>query len=236
MLRALFGEPKRKDEGELLFVFRELDRFAAALAAGKVRGGLSAEKVPQYAIWTHGLRDAMDELEQSCYCAAKFAANIRSPFVEQMDEREKDDYRRYVYFYKNALIRVFSLLDKLGYFLNESFALETERVKERFSYFTVLRRMRDRQAHPQLQQRLYELKTEYKMPLASLRKQRNMEIHYVNSELLDDLKQTSYRPGDRLRVEDVRAQTGELEQAYRMVADTLLAVFTYMNEKAGERR
>lgn len=235
MLRALFGEPKRKDGEELLQVFRELDRFSSALASGKPGRRVPAEKLPQYAIWTLGFKDALDELEQSCYCSARYAEHIVSPFVDNMDESERDDYRRHVYFYKNALIRVFSLLDKLGYFLNDWFGLETERVKERFSYFTVLRNMHERKAHPALQQQLYELKTQYKIPLASLRKQRNMEIHYVNAELLDDWMQTSYRPGDKLKVENVRAQAEELGQAYSMVTGTLLAVFAYLNEKVGER-
>jgi hypothetical protein len=234
MLRALFGEPKRKDEGKLLLAMQELDRFFALLAGGKLNGRAPGEKLPQYAIWTIGFKDALDELEQSCYCSGKYAASVRSAFVEEMDEGERDDYRRFVYYYKNGFIRVFSLLDKLGYFLNEWLGLETERIKERFSFFTVLRRMQERQAHPELQRQLYALKTQYKMPLANLRKQRNMEIHYVNAELLDDWKHTSYRPGDKLRVENVRAQAEELQQACGMVIEALTAAFAYVNERAGE--
>ena len=36
------------------------------------------------------------------------------------------NYRRYVYFDKNAFIRLFALLDKLGTLLNDTLELNTE--------------------------------------------------------------------------------------------------------------
>jgi hypothetical protein len=234
MLRLLFGESKRIDQGELKRAFQELDRFAAALATGRFSRLIQVDKLPQFAIWSHGFRDALDELEQSVYCCGKYAASVHSAYVEDMGEGERDDYRRFVYFYKNGLIRVFSLLDKLGYFLNEWFQLGTEKVKERFSYFTVLRQMHEKHAQPELQMKMYDLKAAHKEALSCLRKQRNMEIHYVNSELIDEWKQASYKPGDKFNVENVKAQAQQLEQGYAVVLGTLLAVFDYLNEGRGK--
>jgi hypothetical protein len=62
-----------------------------------------------------------------------------------------------------------------------------------------------------------------------------MEIHYVNSELIDEWKQqASYKPGDKFLVENVQTQAQQLGHGYAVVLGTLLAVFGYLNEKAGE--
>jgi hypothetical protein len=233
MLRELLGLPPLKEEGDLLRAKSEIRHFVDALwQTGK--GGQAAsgeDRRPHYAIWSLGFLDALDELEESVCCASQLAHGVRSAYVEDMDAEERTQYRRYVYFYKNGLIRIFSLLDKLGYFLNEWFGLETEKVKERFSYFTVLRNMHERGSHPALQQRLYELKTAYKEPVSELRKQRNMEIHYVNADMLDDWNRMTYVPDGKLHVENAAEQAGMLQKGYEMALLALLSVFRYLNER-----
>ncbi|MFC0211330.1 Cthe_2314 family HEPN domain-containing protein [Paenibacillus chartarius] len=236
MLRVLFNEPKRTMKDGQRQVTEQLNRFIGGLSDGTFRAAKSEQKLAQYAIWSRGFQVGLDELEQSVYCSVRYAESIKSSFVEDMEEGEHDEYRRFVYFYKNGLIRVFSLLDKLGYFLDDWLQLQTEQVKPHFSFFTVLRRMYERHAVPQLQQQLYELKAAHKQSLTNLRKQRNMEIHYVNAEMLDDWKLNAYRPGDKFAVENVRFEAQELSDAYAMVEGCLLAVFRYLNETAEEKQ
>src|SRR5690606_12053861 len=116
---------------------------------------------------------------------------ITELYENSMNEAERDDYYRYLYYYKNAFIRIFSLLDKLGYFMNDFFKLETSKVKARFSYFTVVRRMYEIRVHPHLQKQLYELKIKYDTPMDQLRKKRNYEIHSINMEMINDLEELS---------------------------------------------
>ena len=153
MLRALFGESERQVDDrrrELLEMQRELiERYQRS---GK-RGVHSAHQLRMLS-WIRSLTSTFDELEQSVYCSEKFAARVKHQYVEEMDPEEEADYRRHLYFYKNAFIRVFSVLDKLGSFLDERFSLGTAQLKEKFSYFTVLRHMRQRRLHPEL---LYKL-------------------------------------------------------------------------------
>ncbi|MGO4376612.1 Cthe_2314 family HEPN domain-containing protein, partial [Paenibacillus sp. MCAF20] len=98
--------------------------------------------------------------------------------MQQMSPEERMNYSRYVYYDKNGFIRVFSLLDKLGTLLNELLDMRTEKVKAHFSYFTVLRNMRERKAHPELTWKLNDVKEKYKEATNRLRKRRNTEIHY----------------------------------------------------------
>ena len=58
--------------------------------------------------------------------------SLNSPYVEKMQTEERTNYHRYLYFYKNGFIRVFSILDKLGFYLNKRLQLNTEKVKPRF--------------------------------------------------------------------------------------------------------
>src|SRR5690606_24701273 len=89
-------------------------------------------------LWASGTLVALDELEQSVYCSMRFAESIRSKYEDEMPEAERNDYYQHIYYYKNAFIRVFSILDKTGFFLNTMYELETGKVKQKFSYFTVL--------------------------------------------------------------------------------------------------
>ena len=49
-----------------------------------------------------------------------------------------------------------------------------------------------------------------KQPLDRLRNLRNMEIHYINAEMLDDLMQKEPNPGERIHVENVKANLSDL--------------------------
>ncbi|MCD1259797.1 hypothetical protein B5M42_013225 [Paenibacillus athensensis] len=234
MLRLLFGEPKRKDEGLLLQTAQAIRAYIRSLepAAGKRIKGQRLHKQHRLAIWSKGFLDALNELEQSLYCCTRYAAQVHRAYVEEMDPQELDDYHRFVYFYKNGFIRVFSILDKLGTFMNDLFELKTEAIKARFSYFTVLRRMHERHIHDTLEQRLYDLKNEYKDVLDRLRNQRNMEIHYINVEMLDDLLQTQPIPGERIHVENVHQNVADLQKGFDLVCRTLTLAFTYISKQA----
>jgi hypothetical protein len=232
MLRTLFGEPKRTDQGDLLKIKQSIREFISRLdkMERSRKPTLSTEKLYRFRLWGRGFIDAVDELEQSLFCSLRFSERVGATYIEEMNPQELDDYHRFVYFYKNGFIRLFSILDKLGYFLNDLFELQTEKVKERFSYFTVLRQMHDQHIHPELQRQLYELKLAYKEPMGRLRKQRNIEIHYLNVDMLDDWTKGGSKPEAKLKVEDVRQQAAELQVGYEMACRSLIAAFAYINK------
>lgn len=225
MLRILFQEPKRVDEGLLLQAGTAIRSYISDLEAHPG----PEPKNHRLVLWSKGFLDALDELEQSQYCCGRYGAQVHHAFLEEMAPDELDNYHRFNYFYKNAFIRIFSILDKLGYFLNELFELKTETLKSRFSYFTVLRRMHERHLHDSLEQQLYNLKIEYKGQMGRLRNQRNMEIHYINMEMLDELSQEHPKPGERVHVENVADHLRDLDDGYEMVCRTLTVAFTYIS-------
>ncbi|MFD0696413.1 Cthe_2314 family HEPN domain-containing protein [Paenibacillus sp. GCM10027628] len=229
MLRILFNEPKRKDSGLLLEAVNAVRSYIRSLEANERTHQTSAYKRHhRLAIWSKGFLDALDELEQSKYCCERYAEHISKAFLEEMNPLELEDYHRFVYFYKNAFIRLFSILDKLGTFMNDLFEMKTETVKSRFSYFTVLRRMHEHHIHGPLEHQLYNLKMDYKAPLDRLRNQRNMEIHYINAEMLDDLMQQEPVPGEHIHVENVRSNINDLQEGFDMVCRTLTVAFSYI--------
>lgn len=231
MLRFLFNESAAQPEGELAEAYQAMDLFISLLH--KKRNTLRdettefAQQLRRYEIWTLGLKASLNELEQSHYAAAKFRAMIRASSLQTMSDEERLNYKRYVYFDKNGFIRVFSLLDKLGTLLNELLAMHTERVKPHFSYFTVLRNMRQKQVHSELTRALNDVKEKYKEPMNRLRKRRNTEIHYMNSEMHDDLIQSQRMYGEEYPLEDVRQQASDLTDSLTMVKESLLLVFQY---------
>lgn len=238
MLRQLIGEPKRMDQGELLHALRALEEYREKLArlgpSGRPSKAQGSWAIPKLEVWTQGFAGALDELEESKHCAEVYGKRVRSAYVEEMHEEERLDYRRYVYFYKNAFIRVFSVLDKLGYFLDELYALGTGRVKARFSYFTALRQMHERRLETELDNRLFELKQQYQDPLQRLRSQRNMEIHLLNAEMVDDmlLARKASRSDGRQRVENVLRNLSDLAQSFEMVCRTVTAIFEHAKHSA----
>ena len=76
-----------------------------------------------------------------------------------------------------------------------------------------------------LELQLYTLKMDYKSPLDRLRNQRNMEIHYINAEMLDDLMQKEPMLGERIHVENVKPNLSDLQQGFEMVCRTLTIAF-----------
>ncbi|MNG31885.1 hypothetical protein D3C84_1177720 [compost metagenome] len=68
----------------------------------------------------------------------------------------------------------------------------------------------------------------YKTPLDRLRNLRNMEIHYINAEMLDDLLQKEPLLGERIHIENVKANLSDLQQGFDMVCRTLSIAFTYI--------
>lgn len=236
MLRILFGEARREDSGKLLQTIIAIrDTVSILETTGRKFAALSSSaaqvKNRRLALWSRGFIDALNELEQSHYCCLRYADKVHKSFLEDMSEEELDDYLRFVYFYKNGFIRLFSILDKLGYFMNELYELKTETIKSRFSYFTVLRRMHEMHIHDTLEQQLFDLKVEYKGPMGRLRNHRNMEIHYINVEMLDDLAQDQASFGNRIRVENISEHVKDLQDGFEMVCRTLQTAFTYIAGK-----
>ncbi len=178
-------------------------------------------------MWADGLIDALNELAISRFYCREYRKAIIHPSVEAMDEKEKEAYRLHVYYYKNAFIRVFSVLDKLGYFLNHLFELKTEKIKARYSYFTVLRQMHNNKVHDELEQQLFDLKMKYQAALNRLRQRRNLEIHAINVEMLDDLNGISRRFSDHSRIEPLDDNINDLELGYEMVCLSLRTAFHY---------
>ena len=231
MLRFLFNEPPRADDGRLRDIFELLDELGRRFRA--MRGGERALRGQRMLAWTKSLAASLDELEQSVYCAAKYAELVRAEYVEDMTPEEREHYRRHLYFYKNGFIRVFSVLDKLGSFLDECLELRTAQVKDRFSYFTVLRRMRERRSHPELHRRLDGIKREHAAPMADLRLMRNHEVHAINTELLDEEGRLRLRSRQaRMPVEDLRENIRTLLGGYAMVCESLFTVLDYLKRKA----
>lgn len=227
MLRAMFGEPPRKDEGLLLEAIQAIRKYMYTLTPAS--GQTPQER--RYIIWCQSFLRALDELEQSQFAAIRFGRKVNKKYTDQMSAEELDDYHRHVYYYNNALIRVFAVLDKLGHFMNERFSLHTERVKSRFSYFTVLRHMHKNKLFADLEQQLYEFKIKYNEPLARLRNQRNMEIHTMNADLLDDLMKAAeakYEERVRIGTEDIQENLHHLEQGCQMTFRAVAAVFRYV--------
>jgi len=229
MLRFLFDEPAREADGSLAIAFGQMDQFIR-LAQKSLAGDSShSDKMTmnKLEVWALGLRSSLDELEQSCYAASRYGALIETCIVQKMSNEERTNYNRYIYFDKNAFIRVFSLLDKIGTFLNTLLDMRTEKIKAHYSYFTVLRAMRERRVHADFTSKLNAIKEKYKEPMSRLRNRRNTEIHYMNSEMQDDLIQRQRMYGTETRLENITEQSKDLAQGYAMVLESLCLTFQY---------
>ncbi|WP_367398141.1 Cthe_2314 family HEPN domain-containing protein [Paenibacillus sp. MSJ-34] len=229
MLRGLFGEAPRHNEGLLRSAFEAMERTVLQLQRLTNAGNDPKHIWRKYEIWARGLITSLDELEQSRYAAERFQSRVTKTYQDEMTPEEETDYRRHLYFYKNGLIRVFSVLDKLGTLLNGVLELNTGKVKQRFSYFTVLRQMRYTGTESGLADKLGAIKESYKDPMSRLRKQRNTEIHYMNSEMQDDLWQRHQALDGRVKLEDIGHNLADLDQALDMVCKTLLASFLHID-------
>ncbi|WP_435922316.1 Cthe_2314 family HEPN domain-containing protein [Paenibacillus sp. DYY-L-2] len=231
MLRSLLGEPPRQNEGLLGEAIDAMIRTTKLLQKETENSQDPTRDLRKLEIWTLGLISSLDELEQCLHAAGFFRKKVVHGFVDDMDPAERGDYARYVFFYKDGFIRVFSTLDKLGTVLNELFDLKTSKVKAHFSYFTVLRQFRYMKVHLDLGDRLTRIKEEHKEALGVLRRRRNTEIHYMNSEMKDDLWQRQQTLQGKIELEDLDQHLRDLEQGFKMVCETLKTVFEYTNQR-----
>ncbi|MFX3632071.1 MAG: Cthe_2314 family HEPN domain-containing protein [Candidatus Pristimantibacillus sp.] len=236
MLRFMFGEPERRAEGRLGETIRLMEQFISQLQDRIEAGHDTDHKLRTYEIWTLGLLASLNELEQSCYAAIRFKEQITSASVSEMSDEEKLIYKRHVYFDKNAFIRLFALLDKLGILLNDLLGMKTEKIKPHFSYFTVLRNMRESKVHPNLTWKLNDVKENTKEPINRMRKRRNIEIHYMNSEMQDDLVQSHKGYGETVLLEDIEQQSADLAQGLDMATESLRLTFQYASELIRTRK
>ncbi|MBW5447277.1 hypothetical protein GE107_14570 [Cohnella sp. CFH 77786] len=233
MLRTLLGEPPAQWDGLLRETAEAMETFIRLTeerASGKPG---QASRFLTLAIWTAGLLRSLEELEESLFAARLFAGRIRHDRWSELSDAEKQDYNRHVYFDKNAYIRMFSLLDKLGTLLNDLLGLKTELVKPRFSYFTVLRRLRDTRRYGELEGLLTSLKESKREAMDRLRTRRNMEIHFMNAELQDDLKagrRMHGGPGETGKLENLAAHLSDSEEGWDMVLGTLRHTFRFACE------
>lgn len=231
MLRELLGQPPRQDSGVLLQALNSMKRTLSLLQREMQQTGDPTFDFRKAEILTRGLMSSLNELEESTFAAAFFRERVRASFSEEMNEQERSDYARYVYFYKNGLIRVFSLLDKLGNLLNDFYDMNTSKVKAHYSYFTVLRQFRYLKTHVRLADELFELKEHFREPLGRLRKRRNTEVHYMNAEMQDDLWQRQRALYGKIRLEDLDEHLDDLRQSVEMVCRSTAKVFEYTNQQ-----
>lgn len=229
MLRILFNEPRRQDQGELKAANRSIRDYIELLSS--LPAGERNQQERRYIIWSGSFLRSLDELEQSQYAAIRYGTQVRSTYLDEMSEEERDDYHRHLYFYNNAIIRLFAILDKLGHFMNERFRLKTEEMKSRFSYFTVLRNMHHNRLYIELEEQLYGLKVKYKEPVERLRTQRNLEIHTISADLLDDLlkaAEAKQEYDERMKTENVREHLQDLAEGCEMTYKAANFVFSYI--------
>lgn len=232
MLRSLLGEASQNGGEPFHSVSGRMDLFVRLCLklseehADRKRSAL----LRTYAVWAEGLRRSLIELEESLFAARYYGDRISRAAWEELTGEQKLDYDRHVYFDKNAFIRVFALLDKLGTLLNALLNLQTEKVKPRFSYFTVLRRMRESGRYPGLTASLTGPKEKHQHAMNRLRRRRNMEIHYMNAELKDDLNAglpLALDEGEAWRLENIAANLSDLQEGWEMVLETLESAFAF---------
>ncbi len=231
MLRILLGEPPRKNSGVLAEAMDNMAKIAALLRKEMSTHEDRNHEFRKLEVWTRGLISSLDELEQSWFAAAFYRKLVIAGYMDDMSTMEQGEYARYVYFYKNGFIRVFSLLDKFGTVLNSLYDLNTSKVKAHFSYFTVLRQFHSLKEHAVLADQLENIKNDYREPLENLRKRRNAEIHYMNSEMQDDLWQRHQGLHDKIHLEDLDSHLEDLRQGLEMVCKSLSVAFRYSNEQ-----
>jgi len=226
----MFGHTKRMDEGNLKEVLERITSYREFLKQSIHNKPEQCYQYTRLDVWARGFHSALNELEQSLFVCATIHLKINKSYVEDMNEGERDEYDRYVYFYKNAIIRVFSLLDKMGFFLNDYFGIHTEQVKQQFSYFTVLREMDKKAIAPILFGQLLALKIKDQQPLGRLRKERNMEIHHINIEMADELTEAHLCSPERVRIQDTQEELEDLRRGYENVCAVIRIVFTYASK------
>ena len=227
MLRTLLGEPPRESHGLIAEAIEVMFKAVHGLQQEIKRSKDPSHDFRKLEIWTRGLISSIDELEQATYAAGFFRLKVNKDSVEDMDPVEQGDYARYVYFYKDGFIRLFSLLDKLGIFLDELYDLHTAKVKAHFSYFTVIRQFVNLKVHTELGEQLNGIKEQYKEAISVLRKRRNIEIHHMNSEMQDDLWQRHQALYGKIELEDLDQHMKDIQLGCEMACRTLISVYKY---------
>ncbi|MCJ8013958.1 Cthe_2314 family HEPN domain-containing protein [Paenibacillus sp. KQZ6P-2] len=230
MLRTLLGEMPRQNSGLLQEAMETMFQTIHLLHRKIEKDNDPSHDFRKLEIWTRGLVSSLDELEQSWYAACFFRKSVKAGYVDDMNIQEQSEYARYIYFYKNGFIRVFSILDKLGTVLDNLFDLQTSKVKVHYSYFTALRELHNLKQYDKLARELTGIKNDYQGPLNVLRKRRNTEIHYMNAEMQDDLWQRHQGLNGKIELEDLDKSLDDLKQGLDMVCKSLIAVFLYANE------
>lgn len=232
MIVSLVDDKPLQPSGEWGQIGKAIDSFSTALR--KRYGGEQVDaKWIRLDLWASGLFAALTELEQSAELARRFARGLDFRYEEDMPEKDRLSYYRHLYFYKDAFIRLFSVLDKTGHFLDMLFELQTAKVKSRFSYYTVLREMHKRGVHAGLEQQLYARKQHYREPMSRLRRRRNLEIHAMNMELMDDVWQQRHQFANRREVEPIGELLADLDQGLEMVRQSMLIIFKYCTRTIG---
>lgn len=227
MLRMLFGERPKEWTGSSLDTVQLMEKFVDLSTEIAHRIPERASTLHKYGIWAEGLLRSLDELEQSIYATKRYAQQIKHIHLDEMSAEERMSYNQHVYYDKNAYIRVFSLLDKLGTLLNQLLNLQTEKMKIHFSYYTVLRNMRQKGMHLELLKPLDVLKDHHKEALNRLRDRRNLEVHKMSAELKDDLTQSLARYGERKILESLKLNMQDLDQGWEMVQGSLQYSFRF---------
>lgn len=211
-----------------------INQFTKKVSSVQAKYDKPNERLLKFEIWASGLDVSLQELYASYEAATYYREKVQSKSLNDMDQEERMNYANYVYFDKNGFIRVFSLLDKLGTFLNELLNIRTESVKPHYSFFTVLRIMRQKNMHVKLMEPLYELKESCKQSTHRLRNRRNTEIHYMNSEMHDDLLQSTRLYGQELRLENLDEQLHDLSVGLHMTMQAIKLTFQYAEELSFE--
>lgn len=235
MLQSLFGDMEKEDESwiESKQLIAHLNEFRRKLkkkiAEQNPIQSRSAAKLDRLEVLSRGFKAIIDELEQSLWATRHFADKVKSLYEEDMSASELRDFHRFVYFQKNTYIRLFSALDKLGYFLNEYLSLQAERHKSRFSYYTILRLMYQQRVDPQLYQSLIRIRDHFDAPMRQLRTRRNTEIHLLDPYLLEEIIQQSKSRKDdgRYRLPQLDEEVELLSKGYEMVCRSMKEVFGY---------
>lgn len=232
MIVSLIDDKPLQPSGEWKQIGDAVDAFCRALRS-RYQGERVKARWIRLDLWASGLFAALTELEQSAELARRFARGLAYRYEEDMPEEDRLNYHRHLYFYKDAFIRLFSVLDKTGHFLDMLFELNTARVKSRFSYYTVLREMHKRGVHAGLEQQLYARKQHYREPMSRLRRRRNLEIHAMNMELIDDVWQQRHQFADRREIEPIGEMLADLDQGMEMVRQSMLIIFLYCKKTIG---
>jgi len=231
MLRSLLGAPPRQTEERLDKAQRAMKETVHLLRKEIGQHHDPTHDYRKLEIWILGLISSLDELEECLFASILFRNKVTHDSVADMEPTEYDNYARYVFFYKDGFIRVFAILDKLGTVLNELFDMKMTKIKPHFSFFTVMRQLLLMPKYADLGKKMNVIKDNYREALSQLRRRRNTEIHYMNSEMRDDLWQRHQALFGKIELENLDMHIRDLEQGYQMVCETLETVFVYTNQR-----